>query len=178
MTSNPYSIKQTNDGGFIICGRIPAGLYLLKTDINGDSLWSRTFTASTACTGFFVRQTKDGGFIICGISQMPPGGSYIIKTDSMGNVASSMGMAEVNNPFVFSVYPNPSSGIFTLQVKGFPRTTAAIEVYNLTNECVYACSINNNTTEQINLSHLPNGIYAVRLRTKNKIASQKIIIQK
>ena len=100
----------------------------------------------------------------------------IIKPDSMGNVATSTGLAELNNPFVFSVYPNPSSGVFTLQVKGFPKSKAAIEVYNLTNECVYACNINNNETNQLNVSHLPNGNCAMRLRTKNKIAAQKIII--
>jgi hypothetical protein len=183
FTHTPYSIEQTIDGGYIITGDAmnsanERNLYLIKTNAVGDTLWTRTFNASINCTGLFVRQTKDGGFIISGVSQEPPVGTYIIKTDSMGNVASSTGLAEVNNPFVFSVYPNPSSGIFTLQVKGFPKTIAAIEVYNLTNECVYACNINNNETEQINLSHLPNGIYAVRLRTKNKIASQKIIIQK
>lgn len=182
-TQVAYSIEQTNDGGYIISGEAlnsanERNLYLIKTNAVGDTLWTRTFNASINCSGLFVRQTKDGGFIISGISQEPPVGSYIIKTDSMGNVASTTGVAEVNNPFVFSVYPNPSSGVFTLHVKGFPKTTATIEVYNLTNECVYACNINNNETEQINLSHLPNGIYAVRLRTKNKIASQKIIIQK
>lgn len=173
-----YSIEQTTDGGYIMTGDESSFfgryLHLTKTNSIGDTLWTRIFNPGMDCSGYFVRQTKDGGYIISGISY----GAYIIKTDSLGNVASSTGVAELNNPFVFSVYPNPSAGIVNIAVKGFPKSTGTIEVYNLVNECVYTCSINNNTTEQLNLSHLPNGIYAVRLRTKNKVAAQKIIIQK
>ncbi len=173
------SIEQTYDGGYIMTGAamnsaMERNLSLIKTNSIGDTLWTRIFNASIDCWGSFVRQTKDGGFIISGISY----GSYIIKTDSLGNVASSTGMAEVNNPFVFSVYPNPTSGICNIELKGIPYNTATIEIYNLYNQCIYKTKVINKATLAIDLSNYANGLYMVNLQTKDKIISRKIIIEK
>jgi len=178
-----YSIEQTMDGGYIITGTAmnsanERNAYLIKTDADGDTLWTRIFAISTNCFGLFVRQTKDGGFIISGHSNMPPGGTIIIKTDSMGMVNSGTGIAEVNNPFGFNVYPNPTAGIFTITAKGISKFNSSIKIYNLISECVYSGIISNNIPVQINLNNAPNGMYAITLHTYNKMYSQKIIIEK
>ncbi len=174
------SIFQTNDGGFILTGVFAGDIYLLKTDSNGDTLWSRRFgQLNTGDFSFFVRQTKDGGYIIGGQGIVNGiGGSYIIKTDSMGNVSSGTGIAEVNNPFKFNIYPNPSTGNFTIQVKGLPQKNTELKIFNLMNQCIYSCRLNNNVKEQIDLSHLPNGMYVATILVNNKIVSQKISIYK
>jgi len=174
------SIYQTNDGGFILTGVFAGDIYLLKTDSNGDSLWSRRFgQLNTGDFSFFVRQTKDNGYIIGGQGIVNGiGGSYIIKTDSMGNVNSGTGIAEVNNPFKFNIYPNPSSGNFTIQVKGLPQKNTELKIYNLMNQCIYSCRLSNNVKEQIDLSHLPNGMYVATIMVNNKMVSQKISIYK
>ena len=173
-----YSIQQANDGGYILTGyantAVGRSLYLIKTNATGDTLWTRMFNANIDNWGFFVRQTKDDGFIISGISY----GSYIIKTDSMGMVGSGTGIAEVNNPISFTVYPNPTTGIFTIEAKGISRLNSTIKIYNVTSECIYTCQLKNNETKQINLSALPNGMYVVLLNTKDKVYSKKIIISK
>jgi len=45
-----YSVQQTLDGGYIITGCIdcrrqpmPIGIYLVKTDSFGDTIWTKTF---------------------------------------------------------------------------------------------------------------------------------------
>ena len=88
------SVQQTNDDGYIIVGDTyssGAGLgdvYLIKTDANGDTLWTQTFGGDSADGGLSVKQTSSGGYIISGWTQsFGVGGTdvYIIKTDANGD---------------------------------------------------------------------------------------------
>jgi len=88
------SIQQTLDGGFIITGVTDnlaptADVYLLKTDANGDTLWTKTFGGDTTDVGWAVQQTADGGYIITGYTNSFGAGDYdvyLLKTDTAGNV--------------------------------------------------------------------------------------------
>ena len=60
------SVQQTTDDGYIITGEMDRDVWLLKTNSNGDSLWSKTFGGNTIDKGYSVQQTTDGGYIITG----------------------------------------------------------------------------------------------------------------
>ena len=66
------SVLQTSDGGYLISGFMgdfsPTNTYfwVIKTDANGDSLWSAQ-PALGQC--FAMRETTDGGVILIGIDQ-------------------------------------------------------------------------------------------------------------
>jgi hypothetical protein len=88
-----YSVLQTNDGGYIICGwtlSFGSGdedLYLIKTDAYGDSLWTQTFGGVDSERGWSIQQTTDGGYIICGNTKSYGNGDndvYLVKTDGNG----------------------------------------------------------------------------------------------
>ncbi|MFC2050432.1 hypothetical protein ACFLTN_04570 [Chloroflexota bacterium] len=92
-TSDGDSVKQTSDGGYIICGQRfrPPGVFmrswdtyiwLAKTDADGNELWNETFPDRGSACGNSVQQTKDGGYIVCGSSGsyvMPGGAILLIK---------------------------------------------------------------------------------------------------
>lgn len=69
-----YSVRQTADGGYVVTGVTvsfgagEADVYLVRTDSEGDTLWTRTFGGSSNDWGECVSQTADGGFIITGIT--------------------------------------------------------------------------------------------------------------
>jgi len=84
-----YSVKQTMDGGYIVVGyTISFGggsydVYLIKTDVNGDTLWTKTYGGAASESGYSVQQNLDRGFIITGRANS---NVYLIKTDSLGNI--------------------------------------------------------------------------------------------
>ncbi len=95
------SIRQTTDGGYIIAGgtrSYGAGrsdARLIKTDMNGDTIWTRTFGGSEDENGKSVFQTHDGGYIMTGYTETNAVGSknlYLVRTDSLGNECWQMSL--------------------------------------------------------------------------------------
>ena len=89
-----YSVMQTIDGGFIITGSTSSfsaritNVYLIKTDSNGDTLWTKIYRSNYMGEGCSVQQLSDGGFIIAGVSEsfgLGSYGVYIIRTNSEGD---------------------------------------------------------------------------------------------
>jgi len=84
------SVRQTSDGGYIVVGTDGGNLFVLKTDENGEKVWSKTYPRPNGktVTGESVQQTPDGGYIVAGSINM--GGKdgsdmYATKIDSTGN---------------------------------------------------------------------------------------------
>lgn len=88
-------VKQTTDGGYIITGTAQDGVlntehsFLIKTDSNGNLLWTRTYVGGTIEFCSSVQQTFDGGYIVVGNKNYVGTnnhGVYLLKTDSTGSV--------------------------------------------------------------------------------------------
>ena len=101
-----YSVQQTVDGGYIITGytesfgAVNEDVYLIKTDGNGDLMWSKTFGGTGQDIGHSVKQTVDGGYIIAGIRNNDV---YIIKTDNQGDILWTRILGDGNSSSAFSI---------------------------------------------------------------------------
>jgi hypothetical protein len=107
-----YDVRQTTDSGYVltgftdsyassfrISGNQPPGILgddsshvlLLKTDANGDTLWSRAFGSNRTDEAYSVFQSADGGYYVGAYSNSFSGTDstdiYIIHTDSLGVIA-------------------------------------------------------------------------------------------
>jgi hypothetical protein len=114
-----YSVQQTPDGGYIVAGEtysFGAGfcdLYLIKTDAQGDTLWTRTYggTGPDYCNS--VKQTSDGGYIIAGETYSFGAGGldvYLVKTDVLGNTVWTRTYGGVYDDWGFSVQQSSGGG--------------------------------------------------------------------
>lgn len=183
---NIYGIQQTSDGGYIITGYTTAplgqsaSLMLLKTDTVGNIQWTRLYGGGAqSVLGTYVKQTKDGGFIICGLNNnVGSGGTYLIKTDTLGNVLTGLDEPELNNQVNLLVYPNPAYEEITVKAKNIVSKNAMLAIYNITGKCVYNDSIQNNEATTIDVKCLVNGIYMLQLTSDESRLSKKIVISR
>ncbi len=87
-------IEQTKDGGYIICGGTYSygngdeDFYLIKTNSDGDTVWTKTYGGTGQDEAKSVIQTSDGGYALTGHSTSKDtlGNFYTIKTNETGLV--------------------------------------------------------------------------------------------
>jgi hypothetical protein len=88
-----YSVQQVSTGGYIITGTTHSfgasyQVYLIRTDMNGNLLWSKVYGGIYDDRGYCVEEANDGGFIITGYTKSYGSGNYdiyLVKTDANGN---------------------------------------------------------------------------------------------
>lgn len=87
-----FTVEHTDDGGFIIFGTstdalVKDNVLLIKTNDNGDTLWTKLIGGEQNISGWDGQRTADGGYVIVGryrsssSSRVP-----LIKTDHSGKV--------------------------------------------------------------------------------------------
>ena len=117
--SNSFrSIQQMPDGGFIAVGTViypPVGTFfdyrvvLLRTDANGDSLWTKEFTGLGLCNASHVEVGSNGDISVLSTTTDQNTGEtyfYLLKTDSTGSLITSL---PENNFSRLHTGPNPAN---------------------------------------------------------------------
>jgi hypothetical protein len=107
---------------------------------------------------------------------------FRIKTiDIDGTVTYSGIKALVVKPqeYVIAVYPNPSKGTVWIDITDHVSSEKIdIEVFNNIGQKVYTHSTNNETKIELDLSHLPNGSYIVKMSSPSIQKNIKLTIAK
>lgn len=113
------AVRPTPDGGFIVAGFTGSfgvgyySLYAIRTDANGDTLWSATYGGVQADIGYGVETTLDGGLVFVGGTAN--GGyydTYLVKTDPNGGVEWERSYGGANNDCGYSVRSTADGGYF------------------------------------------------------------------
>lgn len=124
--SDGRSVQLTTDGGYIIAGTHAssasgADVFLIKTDVNGDTLWTGIYGGSSDEYGNYVQQTNDGGFIVAGyvLSPGPTGFDfYIVRTDASGNELWSLTYGGQESDFGYWVEQTLDNGYIVVGQTG------------------------------------------------------------
>ncbi len=88
--------------------------------------------------------------------------------------SAAVGVQTAHDTRSASVYPNPNTGMFHLSAEGFEK--ASVEVLNAIGERVFIGNVIDGNMA-MDLSHLPSGIYSVRVSDGEHVSAQKVVIQ-
>lgn len=112
---------------------------------------------------------------------------HLIGKDYLGNIYRTNGFTinvinsnlqtgeipHLLNANRFIVYPNPTNGLFTLQMSKVEQVQ--VKIFNVIGECVYQ-NISISSNQQIDLTSQLSGIYTMQLRTEQGVINKKIVI--
>jgi hypothetical protein len=184
------TIRPTNDGGYIIgaisrsFGWINPDMWLVKIDGNGEKLWDKHYGLWYHDHCHSALPTSDGGYALVG-HQVDAGNLahvFFVKTNSNGTVDAvgidedaaeeAQDEAEISS---LKIYPNPSSGIFYVQLPTDEIRT--IHIGDALGNIVKVIRSEHNFVK-VDLSEQPQGIYFATIKTPGKsTVTKKIIVR-
>ena len=175
----------TNDNGYILSGSSNTFSngdfdgYVVKTDFNGDTLWTNHYGGTGIGAFSSVQETSDNGYVLAGITNSIGAGEldmYILKTDSIGNVLNqnSINNSESTNLNV-KIYPNPSTGRIVIESN---NSYLSIVITNILGKTIYS-NFSPSLNFEIDLSQQHKGVYFYQLKLddSNSLKSGKIVIE-
>jgi len=123
---------------------------------------------------------SDNTFWACGQNNVGQLGDGTVITTTipvqvLDSCSINLNVSELSNGVQTNIYPNPSSGIFTMQVLGSSAPIQAIEIYNHVGELVYTVEPNSpNIT--IDFSQKSKGLYFCIIKNSNRVISTRKIV--
>jgi hypothetical protein len=112
-------------------------------------------------------------------------GNRMAKNDTINSINTSLinySPKEINQqieskriPFAVDVFPNPNSGIFTIEVYNYKPYS--IEIINSLGAQLYKVEHLNTSKINLNQTGLPSGVYYIRILHGNEIVFKKLVIQ-
>lgn len=123
------AVRQTYDGGFIAAGYTQSfGLgrfgngYIIRTDENGDTLWTRMFGSDGIDVFADLIVTPDSGCIAIGLTDTPANfeNIYVVKVDKNGNTVFEKNFGGPQKDVALSIAPSEDGGfVMTGGTKSF-----------------------------------------------------------
>jgi len=179
-----YAVKQTTDGGFILSawttswGAGSFDYYLIKTDSNGDTLWTRLFGGNSHEYAYDVIQTQDGGYAVAGASFSQSAGwgdYYLVKTDGNGYlpILSQQSVPVIEDFQLNQNYPNPFNPTTCISWQLAVGSWVTISLYNLSGQRI-AVLINEKQAAgyyslEFDASNLASGVYFYQLEVADPL---------
>ena len=104
-----------------------------------------------------------------------------VVTNTTQTPVGILALEEVRETAILTLFPNPNSGSFTLQLSQAKRGFAQVEVLNMLGQTVYTKKVaaaGGSFSEQVNLAKLPAGLYVVKVQQAGKSFTQRFVLQK
>ncbi|RTY95059.1 N-acetylmuramoyl-L-alanine amidase [Flavobacterium sp. GT3R68] len=135
---------------------------LYASDITGTTfLNTYLITAGTSYT-YFVKAKNSIGTL------NNSNGSIAVTAVSCGKIAAQDENAEI------TLYPNPTSGIFNLNISNVSDETITYRLFDSTGKVVYESKVESASTS-IDINQLPGGIYFISILIGNKEVVKRVV---
>ena len=185
-----FFINLTIDGGFILTGATDSNdgdvngnhgnrdIWVVKLDNLGNIQWQKCLGGTLDENSPSIQQTMDGGYII-------KGGTYSNDGDVSGNHGTSgitvdvwvvklfatVGLNEIFQADLISVFPNPTTGILNIESN---EAIKQIEVFDMLGKLVLTIGYE----KQIDLSNLNSGLYLIRFTSENGVEQRRVEVSR
>lgn len=196
-TSGTYSVLVTNTVGcqssdFInITSKAKPAVSLVFSGLTSfckDDNTSKILTEGTPSGGTYIGAAITGNTFTA--NQAGQGSHIVLYTITGSNGCSNtakdtltvnacVGLEELTSDVNFNVYPNPTTGVFTLDLTTSSDLKGVLYITSIDGKVVVNDVIEGNglISKTINISHLANGIYYLKLETKDAIKTYKVLKQ-
>ena len=173
---------------------VPPILTLTNVTVNGTQCFDALQTIFVAGSGssFLVPQGSSATMIAGSNILFYPGttvaeGGYLLGYIAPGGpwcgspakeVQAGAATVEKARPVrnFFRVYPNPTTGSFTLALNGYvPSETVSVRIFNLRGEQVISVPMVNEMKREISLEGFPAGLYMIRAESGTMSGSARIV---
>jgi PKD repeat protein len=150
---DPYTLTQGSpEGGVYSGGYITDGMYFHPTDAGvGEHTVTYTYVEN-GCEN---------------------------SADQIINVVNCVGVNENVEAVSLDIYPNPTTGLFNLNINAIDLNNAELQVIDIVGKVIHVQDISVNGTEIVSLdiSNNPKGIYFVQIKNETQNVSKKVFLK-
>jgi hypothetical protein len=131
----------------------------------GTITWDQSFLGTAT---ILVKAMND-----CGISEFSEG--FDVTVDNFTN------LDEIGEEEIFTIFPNPNKGSFTLELKGKDYGSIEVSIYDISGTLISrqeSISGENGYTGNYNLSAYPQGMYFVKVSCNSGVFVEKVLVNR
>ncbi|CAN5715572.1 hypothetical protein BH10BAC2_BH10BAC2_17290 [soil metagenome] len=162
MVSNSISSSQTISG-------VSANYVKYMSD--GKVTLNPGFRATAGCR--FVANTE-------GCNNSTSSFSKAVQTQTANIATKEPLLTNEKMRTVLTVFPNPSTGLFTVRYADKQKFTASVTIRNLLGQIVYSVPVReyqNQLLQQVNITGKSKGIYLIEILSGDKRITSKVLVQ-
>lgn len=129
-------VRQTSDNGYVLLGETNGSgnggkdFYLVRTNQDGDTLWTKTYGGQMDEIGKSIDLTVDGGFILLGYEAFSGGDIILIKVDQFGNELWNYSYGDSGSEEGHSISQTDDNG-FIISGRKYNSLTGNDDMYSL-----------------------------------------------
>ena len=193
-----YSIKKLNNNEYVFCGNSDSvkeyyeRAFIRKIDLSGNVLSEKFYRGGDESNQFSsIDLTNDKGYILCGYATFITSAlySYIVKTDSLGNIPTKINnsiSSVIENYKLYQNYPNPFNPLtlikYYIPVSSKVKITIfdilGKEILTLTNKLHLAGNYEIEFNSNLIKDRISSGIYFYKLATGDFTAVKRMVLIK
>lgn len=126
--NDAFAVLQVETNGFLIAGTTSAtggniaDCYVVRTNENGDTLWTKTYGGSMYNCIYSISKTADGNYLLCGATNRIGNGTYdayLLKIDTMGNMLWEKGYGGAGLDYCYSCTVTASGAVIVGKTESF-----------------------------------------------------------